>query len=45
MPVKQRYMFTEAGFFMGDHYEVGDEIRLYPAQARYDLHRLELVEE
>jgi len=40
---KKLYEFTEAGFFMGDHYAVGDTIRLLPLQAKYDLHRLKLV--
>lgn len=42
---KLLYEFTDAGFYMGDYYKVGDHIRLLPAQAKYDLHRLKLVDE
>lgn len=42
---KEVYEFTEAGFYMGDYYKVGDRIRLLPAQAKYDLHRLKRVTE
>lgn len=40
---KQLYEFTEAGFFAGTHYAVGDRISLYPAQVKYDGHRMTAV--
>lgn len=40
---KKLYEFTEAGFYAGDHYNVGAQIRLFPKQAQHELHRMKLV--
>ncbi|MFN3626184.1 MAG: hypothetical protein ACK4TP_19310 [Hyphomicrobium sp.] len=40
---KKLYEFTAAGFYAGDHYKAGDQIRLYPKQAQHELHRMKLV--
>ncbi|OYW56782.1 MAG: hypothetical protein B7Y80_01480 [Hyphomicrobium sp. 32-62-53] len=41
---KLEYEFTEAGFFLGRHYNVGDRARFAPAQVKFDLHRMKLVD-
>jgi hypothetical protein len=40
---KQLYEFTQAGFFAGDFYKVGQRIRLFPKQAQHELHRMQPV--
>lgn len=37
---KQLYEFTQDGFFAGDFYKAGQQIRLYPKQAQHELHRM-----
>lgn len=41
--MQKLYEFTEAGFFMGTFYDVGDRVRLLPEQVKYDGHRLRPV--
>lgn len=40
MAEKITFEFTQAGFFEGDYYNVGDRIRLFPKQAKFETHRL-----
>lgn len=40
---KKLYEFTEAGFFAGDFYKVGDTVRLFAKQAQHELHRMKPV--
>lgn len=40
---KKLYEFTEAGFYAGDFYKVGAQIRLFPKQAQHELHRMKEI--
>ena len=40
---KKLYEFTEAGFYAGDFYKIGAQIRLFPKQAQHELHRMKEV--
>lgn len=40
---KKLYEFTEAGFYAGDFYKVGEQIRLFPKQVQHELHRMKPV--